>query len=266
MSQRYSIEDNPNASKNTRLPVEEDFKRFRFNRDELAHVSRYLYIAEHLIKLAKEKKAPLEVLDIGCGDVYVARTLSSSFHIKNNDIIKRYVGFDIDSKSLEKSKNNLPAMNIELVQGDITKGDLSKFNDKEFDVVICCEVIEHLKPEFVLPLLNEINRISIYSTISTPNFEGGTGSLPEDHIKEWNYSELQELFIKADIKPYIEIGVFSNLNRVEDIAKKNKNVDAVYKFLKDKMDSNFLSLTMAKFIGKDSQNILRICKHGNKKI
>ena len=254
MSQRYVLKNNKNQSKNTRLPIVEDFKHYRFNRDELAHVSRYLFACEFLINLSKKHKKPLKVLDIGCGDIYIARTLSSTFHIKNEKVIKKYVGVDIDKTLMEKVGKNKPAF-VDLVLGDLTDGITKRFKDDEFDLVICMEVIEHLDPKFIKELLVEIKRVGKSFIISTPNFEGGTGKIPQDHIKEWKYSELKELLDLVGFKILDEVGVFCNLNK---ISKSNETSKKVYNFLKGKVDSNFLSIIMAKFLGKDSQNLMRI--------
>lgn len=261
MSERLKIAVNKNSSKNTRLPIAEEFGNYRFGRDALAHLFRYLFIGEWIIKNARAAKKPLQVLDIGCGDIYVVRVLVSSFRVKKTDVIARYVGFDIDDKSLRRTEKTKPhSLQVELVCGDVTDGGLAQFRDDEFDLVICTEVIEHVKPEFVEGFLNEIKRIGRYAIISTPNFAGGTGKLPEDHIKEWTYRELSALLRACGIDVLQEIGTFCNLNRVKRLAVHDSSIESTFRFLERRMDSDLLSLCMARVIGNEAQNVMYVCK------
>lgn len=259
MSERFKIKKNKNNSKNTRLPVGEDFSKYRFNRDELAHVSRYLFICEELIKLSK--KRPLRILDIGFGDAYIPRTLNASFVIQKKKVISHYVGLDIDDVSIKRTADTFPAsIDHTLICDDITTGALERFKKNEFDVVIFLETIEHIKPTKVKQVLEEIKRIGQIAYISTPNITGGSGSIPEDHIKEWDYQELRGLILQTGIEIEKEIGIFCNLNKVKEIAKENKMVATIYNFLVEQTASDFLSIIMAKFIKTESQNIMYICK------
>jgi len=261
MSERWKATRNPNASKNTRLPIASQFGDYRFGRDALAHVSRYLWICEYIIALARGLGRPVEILDIGCGDIYIARVLIASFRVRKADVVARYVGLDIDDKSLRRTGKSRPAsLPITLIQGDITDGALAQFKDQEFDLIICTEVIEHLQPRFVEGLLREINRLAKRALISTPNFSGGSGRLPEDHIKEWGVGELTALIRKCNLRVRGRIGVFCNLNRVAKLGKTDKKLAAIYSYLKPRMDAHFLSICMARFLGVEAQNILYICE------
>lgn len=261
MSERFKTSTNDNNSKNTRLAISDDFANYRFNRDELAHAFRYLFVVERLIAIAKQMQRPLRVLDIGCGDIYIARVLQSSFIVKKKDMIAKYIGFDIDDRVINRANETKPAsFDISVIQGDITTGGLQVFKDNEFDVVVCLETIEHIKPGFVPLLLSEIKRLGTFGFISTPNFDGGTGKIPKDHVKEWKYAELKREIEKAEINVVNEIGTFCNLNIVRKIAKTDKRIASLLQFLEPKTDANLLSLIMAKFMGGNAQNLLRECQ------
>jgi len=73
------------------------------------------------------------VLEIGCGEGFVAGQLSE------RQASGVYVGVDLNEKDLQNLKAKLPA--VETHQGSIY--DLS-FLGREFDVVVCAEVMEHL--------------------------------------------------------------------------------------------------------------------------
>jgi len=260
MSEHFAIEGNERGSSNTRLPVFADFAQGRFNRDELAHVSRYLLVAEHLIARARRQRRGLKVLDIGCGEVPLARIFNRSFFVRKTDVIAQYVGLDIDYKSLSRAEENKPpSFPIELISGDVTGGALTQFRDRQFDVVVCMEVIEHLEPEFVRPLLSEICRVGHWACISTPV---GSGKLPADHVKEWGYTELLAELARAGLEVEREIGIFCRIPDFQRAAKGDPRLEGLYHFLRQKMDSNFLSVTLARFAPRAAQNVLRFCRCG----
>jgi hypothetical protein len=176
------------------------------------------------------------------------------------DVIDWYVGFDIDDKILAKASASLPrSLDIELVCGDVTTGDLAQFDDAAFDLIVCTEVIEHILPEFVPSLLSEINRIGNRAIISTPNITGGTGKIPEDHIKEWDCGELTALMQDCGLDVRERIGVFCNLNRVKEVAKRDRTVRTIFSYLEPRLDSDFLSICMARFLGASAQNVMYLC-------
>jgi 2-polyprenyl-3-methyl-5-hydroxy-6-metoxy-1,4-benzoquinol methylase len=264
MSERYKASTNVHNSKNTRLPIREEFYNCRFNRDALAHISRYLMICEQVISLSKMHGRPLTWLDIGCGDIYLARTLDKSFVVRKTDVVAEYVGFDIDDVKLKKVEATKPgSMDIALVCGDFTTGGLKQFSSNAFDVVTCLEVTEHVQSKFVLPLYQDIARICQFDGdiwISTPNFRGGTGKLPKDHIKEWNVEELLPLMAEAGLLVKSTTGIFSNLNHVKKYCEGNPWARTVFEALDPRFDSNFLSLVMGRLLGHEAQNILYHCR------
>lgn len=260
MSERFAVERNVHESSATRLPIVEEFSHYRFGRDALAHVSRYLLVVERIIEMAKTKKRPISWIDIGCGNIYLPRVLAASFRVKKETVISRYVGVDIDGQSMKRAEQTKPkCFPIELELGDLTDGALSRFKSRDFDVLTCLEVLEHLKPEYVPALFREIKRIACVAMISTPNYAGGSGKLPQDHVKEWTTRELSSTMALSGLVIKEKIGIFSNLPNVERLAKQSPQVAGIYNFLKKKMDKNFLSLIMARFVGDGAQNLLYIC-------
>lgn len=261
MSERFKVAQNIHDSSATRLPIADEFSNFRFGRDALAHVSRYLLVVEKIIEMAGAKKRPLAWIDIGCGNIYLPRVLTASFRVKKESIVSRYVGVDIDGRSIERAEQTKPkCFPIELRLGDLTDGALSRFKAQEFDVLTCLEVLEHLRPEFVPGVLAEIKRISKTAFISTPNFAGGTGRLPEDHVKEWNAPELALAMYRQGLVVKEQIGIFCNLTKVGKLAKHNAGLARIYKYLEGKLDKNFLSITMARFLRDQAQNVLYVCE------
>lgn len=97
------------------------------------------------------------VLEAGCGEAELANIVAQK--LKNLDKLK---GVDIDSRVLQIAQKRFPA--LDLAQASIY--DLP-FEDDSFELVISCEVLEHLEnPERGL---EEITRVSSkYVLLSVP--------------------------------------------------------------------------------------------------
>lgn len=147
-----------------------------------------------LIALAKPLK-PQAILDVGCGEGF---SLNKLFI---NEVCKTLEGLDSSKEAISLGKSLFPNLILEL--GSIY--DLPH-NDSSFDLIICLEVLEHLKnPQ---KALYEIMRVSKkYAILSVPNepfFRVGNflrgkniKRLGNDvgHINHWNILSFKK-FIK----------------------------------------------------------------------
>ena len=130
------------------------------------------------------------LLEVGCGD---GRILNQ---IKNN--YKTIYGVDISKEGLKK------------VEVPTKLADVSQlpFQDNSFDIVLCCEVLEHIPYETYQKSLEELERVAKkYILISVPNNENlklkrvtcpicGCSFNPYRHLRKYNLKELNRLFSK----------------------------------------------------------------------
>jgi len=128
------------------------------------------------------------ILEVGCGDGRII-----------NPLIKKYdkvCGLDISPKALE----TVEALKIE---GRIEN---LPFEDNSFDIVLCCEVLEHLPFKVYEKALQEIGRVAKkYIIISVPNNEDiklskircpycGCLFHPHRHLRSFDHNKLKKLF------------------------------------------------------------------------
>ncbi|MBK7221825.1 MAG: class I SAM-dependent methyltransferase [Saprospiraceae bacterium] len=132
------------------------------------------------------------VLDVGCGNGILVNYLSNN----HSHEFQRICGCD-------RSETSLQFVKTEKVKASI---DQLPFSDKEFDLVTCLEVIEHLPQEVYIKALKELQRIaSKYIIVSVPNDEDLllnrvtcpkciTAFSPFYHMRNFTSSSLANLF------------------------------------------------------------------------
>lgn len=219
-------EQNVNDSKNTRMDVAGPLASWK--PDEIGHITRYTKIADMIIKEAKRLGRPLDLLEAGCGNIWVLRHIYKSIVIKKSDVVASYLGVDIDPAVLDEfpgwpsydSVNDsawLKTFNGQVIIQDLTTHPDFPTEGDSIDFFWTTEVIEHMGPQFVEPWLADAHarlRSKGLAYISTPNHDGSNDKLPEDHVYEWGHNELRNL-----LEIYFDIvdvhGVFTQMRNFE---------------------------------------------------
>jgi ubiquinone/menaquinone biosynthesis C-methylase UbiE len=235
-SERSKLKENVNESKNTRMDVDSAISRMDVRKDELMHLGRYQKAVQTAVSLSKTLGRPIRILDLGCGEIYTMRTLYKSFQVKKSDVVKQYIGIDIDDGMLSRVKTQyekvLTAVNGKVIVKDITVDPKLKVKDDYFDLIVWFEMIEHVKPEFIPPMFEELHRVLSpegIMLVSTPNATGSNAKLPKDHVYEWGYDELVEV-MERNFELVCARGVCINISKIpaEEKAKKARTIKQVY--------------------------------------
>lgn len=202
-SERYKISQNVNDSKNTRMNLDASAKNMDYRKDEFMHLGRYFKACQTMIDMSKELGRPVKVLDLGCGEIFIPRVLYKSFLVKKSDVLGKYIGIDIDDVMLNRIKNDyetmMKTMNVKVICQDLTANCHFKVDDGYFDIVCWYENIEHVKSQFIEPIMAEVARVLSPEGVllcSTPNSLGSNDKLPKDHVYEWSYDDLLGLMSK----------------------------------------------------------------------
>lgn len=234
-SERRTLKKNANDSKNTRMNLAESMDKFDLRKDEFMHLGRYFKACETIISLAKELGRPLRVLDID----------------------------DVMLNQIKESQARLiETCNVKLIVKDLTVNTKFKARDDYFDVIIWFENIEHMKPEFIPPIRDEVVRVlnpAGIALISTPNSAGSNAKLPKDHVYEWSYDDMIQL-----LNPYFEVdpvGVGLNLSKIPKgrLIKKEKLLKRVEKAFGT--NTAFSTTAIAPLFPPEfCKNVMYICK------
>ena len=133
------------------------------------------------------KLIPINVkslIDIGCGRGIIGAI------VRIYRELNRLVGIDIFKPYLDFCHK----INVydELYELDLRKIPLP-FDEKEFDVAACIEVIEHVPKENGLKLLKELERIAKIVIVSAPNvffYQKAYDNNPfQKHVSEWRVKD-----------------------------------------------------------------------------
>ncbi len=138
------------------------------------------------------------VLDLGCNNGWGTQVIAES--------ARRVVGVDVSPIALEEARRSTSVANIEFCGVD---GERLPFTDGEFDIVVSCQVIEHVADYG--PYLGEIHRVLSpggIAVFSTPNalirLDPGMKPWFPFHVREFSGPELNELlrqwFPKVQVK------------------------------------------------------------------
>lgn len=127
--------------------------------ERIADIKRLNFITD---SLQKAIPAGGNILDVGCGNGVISRHLGQFGY--------NVLGIDISDKTIAvaKSKNTLPNVRFEVISAEdlIAQG-------KQFDAVICSEVLEHLhQPEILLKTLYRSLKDDGTLVVTVPNGKG----------------------------------------------------------------------------------------------
>lgn len=140
------------------------------------------------------------ILDAGCGEGFGALNILSKYPDA------KVFGVDLSGEAVAASRAIVPQMPTAV--GDVTR---LPFADKQFDVVVSLEVLEHLpQPELAVEMYKRLSRRYIF--LSVPNepifrtlrmLEGSDllrwGDHPE-HINHWNFISFPRFLQRQGLK------------------------------------------------------------------
>lgn len=181
------------------LKKSEDLSALACRLTKITGKSKFLIHPKHLIKVGRPwytkyiNKEDL-ILDVGCGNG--ERSLEMS------KIAKEVVAFDIDEKSLReaKKKQQQRVKNLKFLKIDANKK--LPFKDNLFDLVLCQDVLEHVKDyrKTTREVIRVLKKRGLF-LLTLPNKETSWKRLKKaagqfwfsdrGHVKEWDLKEIE---------------------------------------------------------------------------
>lgn len=165
---------------------------------------------------------PLNILDVGSASGWFLYELKKEFG--NAEC----VGIDVYKKAIDYGKRKYK--NIKLVKADAHK---IPFKDREFEVIICCEVLEHVEePEVVIKEMRRVLKENgtLIVEIDTSNWlfkliwyfwtNLRKGVWRDSHVHSFSVEELKKLFVKNGLR-IKEVRIFNLSMAVVFVLEKN---------------------------------------------
>jgi SAM-dependent methyltransferase len=148
-----------------------------------AFTTDYETLASVIIELYK----PKTVVDFGCGPGHLSREIAK-------------LGVEVTSVD-GYSQPNFSGLPVQFHRLDLNDSEAIKalFSGKKFDLAICLEVAEHLKPEssnVLIKYLTQMSPVVVFSA-AVPG-QGGDGHINERSRTFWHDEFTQNKFVIAD--------------------------------------------------------------------
>ncbi|HVE80872.1 MAG TPA: class I SAM-dependent methyltransferase [Candidatus Dormibacteraeota bacterium] len=150
----------------------------------------YFFILNKLIKEGDK------VLDVGCGLGYGTTIMA----IKAGQVS----GVDVDQKAIDYCRDFLKKRNPKLKDLKVYDGYNLPYRDKEFDVTVSIDVIEHVEDydAFTEELLRVTKKAVVFATPNRRPETTNSDGTPANywHLREWKQNELDEILRKHAAK------------------------------------------------------------------
>jgi len=240
----------------TSLSLDLAEERLFVHRDYIAHCLRWSHIIRHISTRYKTSR----VFDIGCGkETPLVRMLYSSRMIPES-----YTGVEVNKIKLTQTHLNISRrtkLSI-LDQVDFSNMDVEEyvFINKHPTLITCLEVLEHMIPEKVDRVIQNIYKLSDENTdifISSPCFNGKSA---KNHINEMTYEFLKEkLSLNFNI-----VNVWGTFASQSDIKPELQELGLMdlFETLRSYYDNNYLATIFAPLLPHRSRNCMWYIKKG----
>lgn len=133
----------------------------KYNSNNFIHrwlMNRFLKSFEELLTIAKERADINAIAEIGCGEGELLKIIHHHF-----PEAKLYA-CDLSPNEIQKAKENTKGINIDFSVQDAE--NLTEYASNQFDLVVCCEVLEHLNtPENGLQELKRVSSNYIITSV-----------------------------------------------------------------------------------------------------
>jgi SAM-dependent methyltransferase len=202
--------------------------------------------------MAKKTWATANILDVGCGKELPMAKMLYSMKMKP----ARYLGIDAGRvKDEAKQVFHTGSWPLELKE-QCAFGQVDIEEDAEsFDLITSFEVLEHVEPELMHKMLDEMMRLikptgSIF--ISTPCWD--RKSCAGNHVNEMRYEALGAVFEEHGFAIEAVHGTFASIRDYQHLLDEHEI--QVFKRLREYYDTNFLSCVLAPLYPQGSRNAL----------
>lgn len=238
----------------THLSSVEAKRRGFIHRDYLAHCLRYSHVAKYLMQQHRYKTH--HVLDVGCGkEVPLARLM---FSMKMTHTTGSYVGVDYGSvpwpdtisQTTKKFKLKL------LEKTDFVKAALPR---KQYDVVSCLEVLEHVEADhayqMLLTMKQHLKKDGVVF-LSTPCYDPKLGAAA-NHVNEMSFEGFKALIQAAGFRVDKVWGTFASQKDYKKIMEKyHPGITEIFTQLSEYYDSNVVACLFAPLFPSRARNCL----------
>lgn len=219
-----------------------------FSAIALMHMAHYDTSAKCMVDESRRLGRPIDVVNIGAGDLWDLRVLISGMKISKASILRTYTAVDIVSRSSPFGKSLSQYITFNSIAQDLMQNSKLDMDAISADLIISTEFIEHIDRQSAVVVLEEMHRILrpgglVY--ITTPNADNSTRS-DKYHTYEWPLPELLITLENIGFEiyncqgTYIDQRKFDRCNAIE-----HRISEELVEIIKTRFSSNFYRLILA---------------------
>lgn len=233
----------------------------RFDIWKFKELCIYEKASDLMVEESKFKGRPINVLDIGCGNMLPLVWFWRSNRTKKSTVLKNYIGVDIDESLSPPVQSD--EINIRIINKDFAESSQLSFDDGYFDLVICNQFIEHISKVAQVSLLSEIRRVTaMEGLLYLTTLNGGIKPMKEYHIYEPPLLEMLEL-LKRNWR-VSNYGMTIDMRNVKKAMDKYSDLELTsiheYRAILSKFGGNMRRIILSTLFPEFSDNVVYMCR------
>lgn len=237
-----------------RRPIASDLASGDFNTQLIMHTLNYTKCVDLMVGHSRNIGRPLDVLDLGCGDMWPLRVLWNGSYVKKSTILRTYLGMDIANLSIPVgSQTN--GVELKFLQRDFMKDYSMPIESADF--VIMLEFIEHIDNYSAMQVLSNVVACirpggKLY--LSTPN--ANVHKDEKYHLYQYTLEEIiGELTVRGMQIDFI-LGQYASQNALSKCLQSSDLMHpTALAMLKNRLSTNYYRCVLATLFPEASEGI-----------
>ena len=228
------------------------------------HLCIYDKATELIVQESKLLGHPVNVIDVGCGELWPIRLLWSSIRQRKSELISSYIGYDVDTKlTFPVNTDGHELIHFEIINQDLEAVQKLRQKDNSVEVVLSSQFIEHISEQAQLKLLKEIYRVSSKGGLFYLTTLNGGIKPPKDfHIYEPPLDDMLKTLNKVGWKDIQVHGMTIGMTTIRKAIAEHPERMSIefYNQIKDKFSNSMARIILATQFPEYSDNVTYICR------
>jgi 2-polyprenyl-3-methyl-5-hydroxy-6-metoxy-1,4-benzoquinol methylase len=238
-----------------RRPIAKDLSAGDFSVQTTMYALNFTKCIDLIIEHSKAVKRPLDVLDIGCGDMFVLKVLWNGSYVKKSTVLGTYLGMDIADVEIPVGSHT-DGVNLQFIRRDFMEDQSIPLADVDF--VVIHEFLEHIDRKSSIEVLrNVINCIrpggKLY--LSTPN-DAMHHTDTKYHMHQYGLQEIVDILKSFGMEIDFITGQYARLDVLSKCLESFYGISKdVLQSLRNRLSTNYYRCILATMFPEFSEGL-----------